>query len=211
MKNGQEFDPERERQKMAEHYASLTDGELLKIALDMHELTDEAQQALREEASRRSLELADVQAPSPCQDVPEFDELVAVGQYASLGEADLAKGALESAGIGCWLADDNTIRMNWFYANALGGIKVCVHSKDAEAAAEVLEQPIPESFDVEGVGEFEQPRCPKCGSLEVLAEGRNDGSAYAIAWIMSLPLPLRHRAHKCGACGEEWVEESASK
>jgi hypothetical protein len=69
-------------------------------------------------------------------------------------EALLAKGSLDSAGIECWLIDDNMVRLDWFYSNLLGGIKLQVTQEDAEAANELLEQPIPENFDAEGTGDY---------------------------------------------------------
>jgi hypothetical protein len=37
------------------------------------------------------------------------------------------------------LSDENTVSMDWLLSNAIGGIKVQVHPKDAEAARRVLE------------------------------------------------------------------------
>jgi hypothetical protein len=58
--------------------------------------------------------------------------------------------ALDSAEIECFLVDDNMARIEW--SNLVGGIKLCVKQEDAEAALDMLEQPIPEEFDVDGVG-----------------------------------------------------------
>ena len=46
-------------------------------------------------------------------------------------------------------------------------MKLQVNADDAAAAEELLSQPIPEDFDVSGIGTYEQPHCPKCGSLDV--------------------------------------------
>jgi hypothetical protein len=40
-------------------------------------------------------------------------ELVVLRQFRNLQDADLAKGALESAGFKCFLRDEVTIGMNW--------------------------------------------------------------------------------------------------
>jgi ribosomal protein L37AE/L43A len=50
-----------------------------------------------------------------------------------------------------------------------------------------LNQPIPEMIDVEGVGNFEQPKCPRCQSLHVAFMEHMHG------WT-------------CSACGNEWTE-----
>jgi hypothetical protein len=77
------------------------------------------------------------------------------------------------------------IRMDWFISNLLGGIKLKVRAEDAEAASEILNQPIPAMLDVEGVENFEQPRCPRCQSLDVAF------IEYKHGWT-------------CSACGNEW-------
>ena len=73
----------------------------------------------------------------------EWEDLVILRQFRDLPEALLAKGSLASAGIESFLADDNMVRMDWFISNLVGGIKLCVRPEDAEAALEMLEQPIP--------------------------------------------------------------------
>jgi hypothetical protein len=72
-------------------------------------------------------------------------------------DAFLFSSVLDSAGIECYLADENTIRMDWFWSNLLGGIKLCVRKTDAGEASSLLEQGVPEKFDVEGVEEYQQP------------------------------------------------------
>ena len=42
-----------------------------------------------------------------------------------------------------------------------------MREEDTETAISILDQPIPEGFDVAGVGEYRQPNCPKCQSLDV--------------------------------------------
>jgi len=52
----------------------------------------------------------------------------------------------------CFLADDNLVRLGWFYSNLIGGIKLLVREKDVEAAANLFDQGSPDKFNVEGVG-----------------------------------------------------------
>lgn len=144
-------DNERERRRLAEVYAAMTDEELVNIASEAESLTETARLALEEEMGRRA-NLAglnvDGQAPPSSIDVPEFQNTVTLRQFTDLHEAFLAKGSLDSAGIECWLIDDNMVRMDWFTANVFGGIKLRVKPEDVDAAEEILDQPIPEEFDV---------------------------------------------------------------
>jgi|SRR5215470_13188395 len=49
---------------------------------------------------------------------------VIVGCYRDLSIASVAKSILDSAGIESMLADEGVIQMDWFYSNAIGGIKL---------------------------------------------------------------------------------------
>jgi transposase-like protein len=100
------------------------------------------------------------------------------------------------------LADENLVRLDWFWSNAIGGIKLWVNEEDAEAAASLLDAEIPEEFAVEGVGEFKQPRCPRCHSLDVIFEELNKRPTYA-GLFFGLPIPWKRRRWKCNACGNE--------
>ena len=131
--------------------------------------------------------------------------VVTIRKFRDLPEALLAKGSLDSAGIECALADDNMIRMDWFYSNAIGGVKLLVNAGDAAEAEQLLSQPIPDHLDVTDVGDFEQPRCPKCGSLDV--SFRKSQPAAYLSMALNVPLPLRERAWHCHSCNVEWEDD----
>ena len=69
-----------------------------------------------------------------------------VGRYRDSGEAMIAKSMLDSAGIECLLGDENLVRIDWFLAD---GIKLMVREEDADTARKLLEENVPEKFDVE--------------------------------------------------------------
>lgn len=198
------LDSEQERQRLAKLYAAMSEGELEKVAADGPSLTDVARDALRQELAGRG-SATRVEDPPAGSDEVELQEWITLRRFRDLPEALLAKGALESAGIECQLTDDNMVRLDWFYSNLVGGAKLQVKPEDAEAAREILEQPIPENFEVEGAGAYEQPRCPKCQSVNITFEGLNKPIAYATAYF-GVPLPIRSDAWKCEACGCRWKE-----
>lgn len=229
------IDPEQERRRLADFYAGQMDGELEKVASQAYELTDLAREALRSELARRSLNAVLVETapiltrnvaartelpgdpppPIPARTEAVFDgegelrELVTIRKFRDLPEALLAKGSLESAGIEALLADDNIIRLDWFWSNLMGGIKLQVDPEDAEAANGILDQPIPEGFDVVGVGEYQQPRCPRCQSLDVGFQELDEPVAYVSAYF-GVPIPWKRRAWHCDSCKAEW-EDSDDK
>ena len=198
--------PEQERERVAGVYSEMSDRELERVAAAGYELSEIAHKALEAEISRRALGIAI--AASPGIDVYELNETVTLRKFRDLPEALLAKGSLESAGIEAYLVDDNMVRIYWLYSNFLGGIKLTVHPEDVEAATEILNQPIPETIEVEGVGKYEQPKCPECHSLDVNYRELNKLVSYGSLYF-GVPIPLQTKAWTCHACRYEWEEQGA--
>jgi hypothetical protein len=186
----------------------MTDGELLRLAGDPESLTAAAWEALENEMDRRRLELP-ADSPQPREEI-DFRTLVTIRQFRDLPEALLAKGSLESAGIPCFLRDDNLVRLDWFISNFVGGVKLCVKSEDAENARQLLDEPILEGLYVQGVGLYEQPRCPKCQSLDVNFRELDRPIAYLSAFLR-VPLPLQRKGWRCHSCDAEWEHDGASE
>jgi hypothetical protein len=228
-----QINPHEERRRLAEFYAGQIDGELEKVASQAYELTDLALEALKTEVARRGLTLkfvdtrpviatrkaepqpGDPQPPDPPASEDSGDgelvlrDMVTLRQFRDLPEALLAKGCLDSAGIDCALVDQNMIRLDWFISNLLGGVKLQVNRDDAAVAEEVLSQPIPENFDVSGIGVYDQPHCPKCQSLDVTYKELNNLS-YLTAYL-NVPIPMHRRAWHCKACNAEWEDEEVQE
>jgi tRNA(Ile2) C34 agmatinyltransferase TiaS len=154
-------------------------------------LTAAAQETLRAELSKRGIPAGNESLNAENDDDSNSVKPVVIRRYRDLPEASIAKTVLESAGIECFLADDNVVRLDWFYSNLVGGIKLFVREEDAEAATELLDGSAPEKFDVEGVGEYEQAHCLRCGSMDISFDGK----------------PLTTTGWKCHACGNEWRED----
>lgn len=198
-----------EEGRLVELYSKMSDGELEKIASESDELTDFARQALHAEMDKRGLRVAgDENLPS--YDEPELNNLVMLRRFRDLHEAMLVKGMLDSAGIESHLTDDNMVRMNWFISNLIGGVRLMVKAEDLETATEVLSQPIPEGIDYGDAEQFEQPRCPKCGSIDITFEELNKPLSYGSAWL-GFPLPIASPKWKCESCGAKWVEEETEE
>src|SRR5437899_11649752 len=100
----------------------------------------------------------------------EQKQFVMLRQFRDLPDALVAKSILDSAGIECLLGDENIVRLDWFWCNLVGGVKLWVRQRDLEQAENLIEQSPPEEFNVEGVGEFKQPRCPVRELFDVLFE-----------------------------------------
>lgn len=190
------FENQRERQRLLRVYEGLSDEALLRIADDWDSLTEVARDAIEDEIERRGLEddLDRAQEASrTVRTITEHRPLVTVRKFGDLHEALLAKGMFDAAGIECFLVDENMVRLDWFISNIIGGVKLAVSPENLGAATELLTEPMPLGFRVEGVGLYEQPACPVCGLQNVRllhAELSPDGPAQ---W-------------KCSACGHEWQD-----
>lgn len=137
------------------------------------------------------------------QTVPLEDNLITLATFRDLSEALLAKGKLDAADIHCVLADDNILRMDWFLANLIGGVKLNVPESQAETAYKLLfgeQEPVP--------GEDQPLKCPKCGSEEIGIVDPGKGVRLASLWAIGLPLPRLTSTHwECVRCGAKWVDD----
>ncbi len=204
-----QIDPDEAYQRLSAHYAAMGDGELEKVAVDFTSLTKIAQNALRYEMAKRALTAPEEIAANHAREIADSEARrpVALRRYRDLPEALVAKSVLESSGIDCILADDNMVRLDWFYSNLVGGIKLLVPEIDVETAAKLLDERTPEKFDVEGVGEYEQPHCPRCGSMDISLDGLNKPLTFGAMYVTSLPIPVTTKGWKCLSCGHQWNEE----
>jgi hypothetical protein len=129
------IDHDRERERLAAAYAAMSELELASLAQDQRSLTEDALNALESELSKRGI-------PFERQELTIADDpdvkLIAVRRFRDLPEALVAKGMLDSAGVKCFLSDENTVRMDWLWSNALGGVRLWVREDDLPDATSLL-------------------------------------------------------------------------
>ena len=154
------INPEKERERLGAVYAAMSDLELREVGGNPGALTDWAFEALREELSKRGLGWAGKDMPIPSKMVHVETEVdlgnkpVVLRKYRDMPAAFVEKSVLEGAGIECFLQDDNVVRMDWLWSNAMGGIKLIVREKDAQEAEKLLNM-LPEAEQaIEGAEDF---------------------------------------------------------
>ena len=141
---------------------------------------------------------------------PAGDELVTVATFSDPMEAQLARAKLESGGIRGAIADDNLVAMDWYYTNAVGGVKLQVTADDLAAAREVLAEVEAARKQREAQGSIDEPAeagdpvCPKCGSPEVYYERFSRRLAFLAMLLLRIPLPFLKQKWSCEACGHTW-------
>src|SRR6476646_5128993 len=126
----------KETKRLAALYAGMEDIELAEIVADASSLTEIARQVLRAEMARRGMEPLSEIATRKTSDArePIPPAPVMIRRFRDLPEASISKSILDSAGIENYLADDNLVRLDWFYSNLIGGIKLFVRQQDVEEA-----------------------------------------------------------------------------
>jgi len=228
------IDPVAERARLARLYAGMSEGELEKIALEQGSLTEIAKEALLTEMKRRGMRIEQSQSQGTAggektksEEVAENtlraegpvaseamsgeftdDELepVTLRKFRDIPQAMVAKSILDSAGIECFLGDENTVRMDWLWSNLLGGVKLWVRQGDFAAATELLKQDFSDGFEMGGAGEYKPPKCPYCKSPDISFEELNRAVAHP-GLMLGIPIPMNRVGWLCHACGKTWSDD----
>jgi hypothetical protein len=116
----------------------LNDEDLGRIATaDAGTYSDEAVLAAWEELASRDVVVEFVEQQLIPAKTPSED-LVTVATFRNYVQAQFAQCRLLTSGMLAFLFDDNTIRMDWFWSTALGGVKLRVPAGDITEASEIL-------------------------------------------------------------------------
>lgn len=210
------IDPEYERQRLAARYAAMSDLELLKVGQNPSALTDWAFEALREEMAKRGVDWTgkDLPVPSKMIRTEAKEDIgntpVVIRQYRDMPEAMTDRMILEAADIDCFLYDENMVRLDWLWSNLLGGLKLVVRQSDVEDAERALNSKLTGKFEVDGVGEYEPERCPKCGSDDVSCNELMKRIAGA-GLLVGVPIAIHQKGWNCHSCGHIWEVAGESK
>ncbi|HEY1985926.1 MAG TPA: hypothetical protein VGG85_10975 [Terracidiphilus sp.] len=198
-------DPVRYWQGITENYRQMGDAELRELAAGFGDLTDVAQQALRDEMRKRGLDVPQVPKGSSgalrweplsyryhsAETPQETDRPVEFTWKTLLCECDTEEAALqiamalEQAGIESWISRPS---LKW----GLDGPRVQVAADQLELAQAVLARPIPGQIIEESRQElpaFEAPHCPTCGGSDPVLVSVDPVNAWS-----------------CEACGAEWSD-----
>jgi hypothetical protein len=200
-------EPALEWLRLSEHYRRMTDEELLTLASESPNLTDNARQVLASEMSHRGLN-AVAKKPSPPTLVPAdstYDadrELVELSTVWSLRDALDVQTLLDRAGIPFFLGPENSTRVA-AVSNFGSGVSVAVMRVGLPWAQQAIKhfkpQDLPDPRQPEEA-QFEM-RCPRCHSADVILEGlvaetgdEAENSVRKYTW-------------SCDMCQHEWQDE----
>jgi hypothetical protein len=129
--------------------------------------------------------------------------LVTIATFSFSHEAHLAKMQLDAMGIPSFIADENTVNMNWMYSNAIGGVRLQVPEAFAAQAQEALSEPVEiiPTPELEIDPELESAVCPYCGGILGQPYTAGKRIAFITLLFLKLPWPIKD-VRKCTACGK---------
>jgi hypothetical protein len=121
-----------------EQIHALSDEDLALIATAVDDTyPDEIVLAVWEQLAARGL-VVDFVEYQPLASETGSDDLVTIATFRNYVQAQFAQTRLLASGMRAFLFDDNTIRMDWFWATALGFVKLRVPTRDVVEALEIL-------------------------------------------------------------------------
>ena len=216
-------DPGAEWQRLTRLYQEKSDEELLALAEDFGNLTDTAQQVLRDEMRRRKLEIADVpeareqpaifgrwsrqdteahekeaaseQDSDDLEEPVEFTWKTELCTCGSSEEAWQLGEVLRRAGIESWAERPGAT----FGTQSVGAleIRILVAADQLDEARAILARPIPQEIIDQSkvkLEDFVPPKCPKCGAEDPLLESVDPANQ----WL-------------CESCGARWSDPAPAR
>jgi hypothetical protein len=139
----------------------------------------------------------------------------AIASFDGASAAHIVRGRLECEGIRAAVADEHLVGLNWFYSNAVGGVKVLVPETDARRAREILAREASATEDEIDFGpeavRAEPETCPRCGSCSVLRQiiRRSAVISFFLSHLLGIPLVRMKHGWRCEACGNVWTRWTA--
>jgi ribosomal protein L37AE/L43A len=193
----------------------MNDGELEELDANKSDLTEVAQQVLRDELKKRGLD-----KPHAASEETNHAERFAAPEWNSHGDWPEGEEAAEEgdqpvdytwktflcdcdgpeetwqiqevlrqAGIESWID-----RPGYYEAPVIGGRRIVVAADQLEKASAILAKPIPkeivEQSEME-IPDYEPPVCPSCGAKEPVLESADPVNSW-----------------RCERCGKQWTEQA---
>lgn len=125
--------------------------------------------------------------------------LTTIATYSLPYQAQIARAKLDSEGIPAFIADEQTINMQWLYSNAMGGVRLQVPRSYSQQAIELLNEDLSEAL-IQQHG-TDTVSCSACGSAGT--EPYQTGRRWAFLVFIGLDFPLFpvKNTIKCNNCG----------
>ena len=117
-------------------------------------------------------------------------DLVTLGSFEFLADVQIIKGKLESEGIHVTLKDANTVGVEPYASNAIGGIKLQVYTADKEKAQIIYNEVRKYAVDANG----DLVTCPNCKEQKSEVYYKRDTLLYKLFPFFE---PKKYRCTNC--------------
>ncbi|SRR4030042_2714525 len=195
------------KERLKKEYQYMSDDEIIELALtSKNEFEEGVYEIVLGEFRKRDLQkkIAEREKQKRLQIESSGEDLATIAQFSQGAEAYIMRGRLETEGIGCFIADEHLISINWLYSNAIGGVKLQVKKSDIEKAKKILAEKSDIKFQYRKGGGESRYVCPHCNSEDVYFE-KYSRKAYIWSWLLlGIPIPFLKRRWKCYSCSHEW-------
>ena len=133
------------------------------------------------------------------------DDLVTIRRFHFLGEAEVARGFLESAGIPCFVANRVTASHHACFSGGVGAVCLQVRSGDIRSAEELLAQADSEEFQGGDSQDDENSQDEATAPEDIATESKIlDSVAQACPSCSSGRVSVKRTRRECLNCGYRW-------
>lgn len=130
--------------------------------------------------------------------------LTTIATYSFPYEAQIARAMLDSECIPAFIADEQTINMQWLYSNAMGGVRLQVPEIFVQQAIELLAEDFSEVVELEQGNDVTS--CSACGGTNMEPYQKGKRWAFLIFIGLNFPLFPVKNTLRCQECG--YVEKA---
>jgi len=146
------------------------------------------------------------------------DKIVKIARFDDYIQAEIAKIALESEDIPCFLGGENFVATYGLYSGAVGGVELCIKESDRQRAMEILKnirRPETEAETTNEEGKEEDKEydivCPICKSANVSYVNYSRWAfllSFLVLWNVPMSFPVKK--YTCNSCGHKWKQTKPS-
>ena len=126
--------------------------------------------------------------------------MIVVARFDYPHEAQIARMNLEASGIFAFIADENTINMQWLYSNAMGGVRLFVNPEDFEEAQSILKEDFSDVILAQCPTTKPIFKCDECGSSHLMPYTKGKKPAFWVFIFLGFPLFFYKHGFLCQKC-----------
>jgi len=134
------------------------------------------------------------------------NEFIVVASFDSAPEAWVYRNRLADEGLNAFLLHEYIANTHWFYAHAMGGVKVQIPRSQLKVFQGMEFGPVEIPPEAIGYSKFSNDesllsRCPRCSSIEVFVTKWPKKIIFLLWLLIGVPIPIYAPQLSCESCG----------